>query len=170
MKKVLLLMVAVLMVSAVAANAIEHIGIYVDAAGTSCTLASGFNPNVYVVEKSDGGSTGSRFKVLPGAGNSILAFNTPWVPVGNISNDLSLAYGSCQNGAFSLGTILMSLAGPGNLQVVAADAFASIIYTDCSFGEHPATGGKAYVTVTGNCEEPVATQPTTWGQVKSLYR
>ena len=172
MKKVLLLMVAVLMVSAVAANAIEHIGIYSDANGTSCTLAPGFNPNVTVIEKSSTGTTGCRFYVDPGAGNSIFAFNTSWVPVGNIANDLSLAYGSCQAqpGSVVLGTILMSLAGPGSLSVLPAQGFASIIYTDCSFGEHPATGGKAFVTVTGNCEEPLAAQSSTWGQVKALYR
>jgi len=168
MKKVLLLMLAVLMISSAAMA--EHIGLFSDSNGTNCTLAAGFNPNVYVVESSLGGTTGSRFKVTPGAGNSILAFNTTYVPIGNISNDLSLAYGQCLSGQVVLGTILMSLAGPGNLEVVAADAFPTIIYTNCLFGEFPATGGKAYVTVTGDCAFPIATQPSTWGQVKSLYR
>jgi hypothetical protein len=165
-------MLAVLMISAVSANAIEHIGIYADANGTSCILASGFNPNVYVVEKTTTGSTGSRFYVDPGAGNSIFGFTTAFVPVGNINSDLSLAYGGCNTGTFALGTILMSLTpGAGPLRVLPAIGFATIIYTDCSFGEYPATGGKAYVTPgTGSCEEPLATQPSTWGQVKALYR
>jgi len=168
MKKVLLLMLAVLMISSAAMA--EHIGLFADQAGTNCTLAPGFNPNVYLVESSLGGTTGSRFKVVPGAGNSIFAFNTSYVPIGNVSNDLSLAYGQCLTGQVVLGSLLMSLAGPGNLEVVAADAFPNIIYTDCLFGEYPATGGKAYVGVAGNCQFPIATQPSTWGQVKSLYR
>jgi len=168
MKKVLLLSLAVLMVSSAAMA--EHIGIFADQAGTSCTLAPGFNPNVYVVEKSLGGTTGSRFKVVPGTGNSILAFNTTFVPIGNISSDLSLAYGQCLSGDVVLGSILMSLAGPGFLEVKPADLFLTIIYTDCNFGEYPATGGKAYVGVPGDCSLPVATQPSTWGQVKALYR
>ena len=168
MKKVLLLMLAVLMISSAAMA--EHIGLFSDTNGTDCKLAAGFNPNVYVVESSLGGTTGSRFKVTPGAGNSILAFNTTYVPIGNISNDLSLAYGQCLTGQVVLGSILMSLAGPGSLEVVAADAFPTIIYTNCLFGEFPATGGKAYVGVVGDCAFPIATQPSTWGQVKSLYR
>jgi len=40
---------------------------------------------------------------------------------------------------------------------------------DCSFGEHPATGGSFYVAGTGDCKE-VATEATTWGSVKALYR
>ena len=168
MKKVLLLMLAVLMISSAAMA--EHIGLFADQAGTNCTLAPGFNPNVYLVESSLGGTTGSRFKVVPGAGNSIFAFNTSYVPIGNVSNDLSLAYGQCLTGQVVLGSLLMSLAGPGNLEVTAADAFPNIIYTDCLFGEYPATGGKAYVGVAGNCQFPIATQPSTWGQVKSLYR
>src|SRR5262245_2878369 len=141
MKKVLLLMLAVLMVSSVAMA--EHIGLYSDATATSCQLTAAFPANVYVVERSLGGTTGSRFKVTPGAGNSIFAFNTSYVPIGNIGNDLSLAYGQCLNGDVVLGTILMGLTpGSGNLEVVAADAFATIIYTNCVFGEFPATGGK----------------------------
>ena len=42
----------------------------------------------------------------------------------------------------------------------------NIIYTDCSFGEHPATGGIGYVG--HDC--PIAVEPATWGKVKSLYR
>jgi len=169
MKKVLLLMLAVLMISSAAMA--EHIGLFSDAEGTNCTLAPAFPANVYVVESSLGGTTGSRFKVTPGAGNSIFAFNTSYVPIGNIANDLSLAYGQCLSGQVVLGTILMGLTpGSGSLEVVAADAFPTIIYTDCLFGEYPATGGKAYVGVAGNCNFPIATQPSTWGQVKSLYR
>lgn len=171
MKQILLIVLAVLVLTAVSANAEEHIGIYADANGGSCTLTPGFNPNVYVVELTITGSTGSRFYVDPGAGNTIFGFNTPWVPVGNISSDLSLAYGGCQTGTFVLGTMLMSLVASGNpLRVLPAIGFANIIYTDCSFGEYPATGGWAWAGQGGDCNTPMAIQPSTWGQVKGLYR
>src|SRR5258705_13807935 len=112
MKKVLLLMVAVLMISSVAMA--DHFGIYTDATGSSCALApSPFNPGVTVIEKFSLGSTGCRFKVVPGAGNGIFGFNTPWVPVGDIQHDISLAYGSCQTGSVVLGTMLMSIGAGG---------------------------------------------------------
>ena len=172
MKKVLLLMVAVLMISSVAMSA-EHIGVYTDGTGTVCALgniAGQFSPSATVVEKSTTGSTGCRFKVTFPPGTSFFGFNTPWVPIGAINSDLSLAYGSCITGNITLGTI-NAIYGAGTGTIGPADLFASIIYTDCSFGEYPATGGYFYVNGTGICEDPgVATEPSTWGQVKALYR
>ena len=172
MKKVLLLMVAVLMVSSVA-MADEHIGVYTDGTGSSCYLgniANQFNPSATVVERSTTGSTGCRFKVTFPAGTSFFGFTTPWVPIGALNSDLSLAYGSCISGNIVLGTI-NAIYQNGTGTVGAADLFASIIYTDCNFGEYPATGGYFYVGASGGvCEDIVATEPSTWGQVKALYR
>jgi hypothetical protein len=49
-------------------------------------------------------------------------------------------------------------------------------YVDCAFAEFPATAGQG-VTINpdGSCpcgqlNQPLATEPSTWGQVKSLYR
>ena len=165
MKKVLLLMVAVLMISSVAMAG--HVGIYTDGTGSSCSFAPAFNPAVNIIEKFSLGSTGIRFSMNPGA-NMIFGFNTPFVPVGALGSDLSLAYGQCLNGSIVLGTALMQLTG-GTMQIIPAQGFPNIIFTDCSFGEYPATGGTAYVGTTGNCNE-VATENSTWGQVKALYR
>jgi len=169
MKKVLLLMVAVLMISTAAMA--DHFGLYSDASGSSCLLALGFNPNVTLIEKFSLGTTGCRLSVDMG-GNGNFGFTTPWVPVGNIATDLSLAYGSCQSGSVVLGTLTMNLTASGStMKVLPAQLFPTIIYTNCSFAELPATGGKANVG-TGSATDcgEVATEPSTWGQVKALYR
>jgi len=165
MKKVLLLMVAALMISSVAFAG--HIGVYTDATGASCSFAPGFNPTVTIIEKFSTGSTGLRFKMDPGP-NGVFGFNTPFVPVGALTTDLSLAYGQCLSGSIVLGTAIMSLAS-GQLNILAADGFPHILYTDCIFAELEGTGGRAYVGTTGDCGE-IATEQSTWGQVKSLYR
>lgn len=168
MKKVLLLMVAVLMVSNVAMA--NHFGVYADASGASCALGAAgvFNPSAAVIEKFSAGSTGSRFKVVFPAGTSFFGFNSPFVPVGVLTSDLSLGYGQCLSGSIVLGTI-NAIYGAGTGDVEKADLQPNILYTDCSFGEYPATGGTFYVGTTGDCHE-VATEPSTWGQVKALYR
>jgi hypothetical protein len=173
MKKVLLLMVSALMISSVA-MATPHFGLYSDCSGTSCVLAGGFTTTNALVEKFAVGTTGCRLKVdmsLAAVGSSIFAFTTPFVPIGNISNDLSLGYGLCIDGTVCLGTLVMSF-GVGNstVSVTKADGFPYIIYTDCAFGEYEGHGGTAYVGNAGDCQEPNPTQPSTWGQVKALYR
>jgi len=165
MKKVLLLMVAVLMVSSVAMA--DHIGVYLDANGSSCLLAAGFNPTVYVLEKFSLGSTGCRFAVNMGS-SSQFGFTSPYPAIGTITSDISLAFGVCLSGTINLGT-LACLLSPGSIQVTPASGFPNPIFTDCSFASLPATGGTAWVGSTGNCGE-VATEPSTWGQVKALYR
>jgi hypothetical protein len=170
MKKVLLLMVAVLMVSSVAMA--DHIGIYADNTGASCSLnVAGFSTTPTVIHKFSTGATASRWYIDSslGGGASILAFTTSYTTVGDIHNDLSVGYGNCFTGSIVLGTLVMTGGAPGQLDVKTAIGQTNIIYTDCSFGEHQATGGTAYINSTGNCHE-VATENSTWGQVKALYR
>jgi hypothetical protein len=159
-------MVAILMVSSVAMA--DHSGVYSDGTGSSCALASGFNSTASVIEKFSAGSTGSRFKVTLPAGSNFFSFATIYTPVGSLTSDLSLAYGTCIPGSIVLGQIVAIL-GVGSGAVLPADLQSNIIYTNCDFAELPATGGTYYSGTTGNCNE-VATEPTTWGQVKALYR
>jgi hypothetical protein len=56
------------------------------------------------------------------------------------------------------------------VSVVNADNFVNPIATDCLFGEYPIKTGQAIVNPDGSCQCNVATQPSTWGRVKSLYR
>ena len=169
MKKVLLLMVAVLMVSNVAMA--NHFGVYNDSSGSSCVLSATpgqFSSTATAIEKFSLGSTGSRFKITLPPGSSFFGFQTTFVPIGVMTSDLSLGYGQCLSGSIVLGTI-NAIYTAGTLSVLPADGFPNIIYTDCSFGEYPATGGNAYVGTTGPCNE-VATEQSTWGNVKALYR
>ena len=169
MKKVLLLMVAVLMISSVAMA--DHIGVYLDSSGGSCSIgpAGQFSPTATVIHKFTTGATGSRFKVTFPAGTSFFGFNTPYVPVGSLTSDISLGYGQSLSGTIVLGTI-NAIYGAGQGLVEAADLQPIILYTNCLFAELPATGGKFYVgTTNADCGE-VATEQSTWGSVKALYR
>jgi hypothetical protein len=167
MKKVLLLMVAVLMISSVAMA--DHISVYTDASASVCALGpAGFLQPV-VVHKLSAGTLSSRFKMTMPGGSNLFGFNTPYVTVGSITSDLSVGYGVCLNGASVIGT-LAGIFTPGTLDIVAADLQTTIIVTDCTAAEFPATGGTAYIGTTGDCHEPNATENSTWGQVKALYR
>jgi hypothetical protein len=166
MKTLVLLTVALLMMANVV-NA-DHIGVHRNSESESCNLGNpGFNPNAVVVHKFSLGATGSRFKVTLPAGSSFFGFNTPYVPIGVLTSDLSLGYGLCLTGSFVLGT-MVAILNPGTVNVLPADNFSNIIYTDCSFGELPATGGTAWVGGLDDCVDAV--EPSTWGKVKSLYR
>jgi len=163
MKTFLLLTVAALMF-ATAASA-DHIGVYTDAAGVDNTIPCGFTSTVTIIHKFTLGSTGSQFKLQLPPGSTFFSFSTTYTPVGSATTDLALGYGTCEFGSIALGTLIAILA-PGQIKVLPADGQASIIVVDCTFTEHPATGGTG--NVFGNC--PVPTQPSTWGSVKALYR
>jgi hypothetical protein len=167
MKKVLLLMVAVLMIASVATA--DVIGVYTDATASSCVLAAGFTSSATVIHKFTAGATSSRWKIAFPAGTQFFSFATAFVPIGSPVNDLALGYGQCLSGSFALGT-LVAILTPGQMDVLAADGFPEILYTDCNFGEHPGFGGHAYVAVTAGPCDPNASQNSTWGQVKALYR
>jgi hypothetical protein len=158
-------MVAVLLVANVAMA--DNISVYSDATGTSCVLAAGFTSTAAVLHKFAQCSYGSRFKVSFPAGTSYFAFTSSFTTIGNLLDDLSFGYGTQQVGSIVLGTITAILAN-GTISVLKADSQATILYLDCNFAELEATGGNAYVGTTGPC--PVPTQPSTWGQVKALYR
>ena len=166
MKRLLLLIGSFLMFSSTASA--DHIGLYSDQTGTSCSLTSGFNTTAAVIHKSTAGATGSRFKVVFPAGTNSVSFATPYPFVGNLTSDLSLGYGQCLTGTIVLGTIAAML-GSGSGSVRTADGHPFILYTDCLFAEIQATGGTFGVGTTDNCES-AGTQTSTWSEVKALYR
>ena len=166
MKRMLVLLVSILVISSVAMA--DHIGVYGDENGQSCNLgAPGLTTTPTIIDTTTSGATGSRFKVTLPAGSTFLGFNTPFPEIGDLPGDQSLGYGGCYTGSIVLGTIVAAVTA-GTVEVLPADNFASIIYTDCSFGELNATGGKGYVG-SGDCLA-LAVEPPTWGRVKSLYR
>ena len=147
----------------------DHIGLYSDQAGTSCSIASGFNNTAAVIHKNTSGATGSRFKIAFPTGSSVSAFATPYVVVGSLTSDLSLGYGQCLTGDVLLGTIVATL-GSGSGSVRTANGHPFILYTNCLFAEIQATGGSFGVGTTSNCGESGPPQASTWSEVKALYR
>lgn len=174
MKKVLLLMVAVLMISSVAMA--DHIGLYNDQAGTTCLIAPGGHfagTDCYVLHKFTAGATGSRWKLNLPAGSGAFAFTAlnGYSTLGTVTSDISVGYGGCQTGTLVLGVVICNLvAGTGSIG--AADLQTAVLYTDCGFAQANGTGGTFTVGASGPapCGEPLAAQPTTWGSVKALYR
>lgn len=179
MKKVLLLALGVVLAANVAFA--DHIGIYSDTGATSCTavIPAAFAPySVYVVHKFTAGTTGTRFKVVDtstlfqAGATSLYAFlgTSPY-------SGVSVAYGGCQVGQVTAFTLtFLWFNSPivcGKLEVVADTPFVpNIQVTDCNFVENAATGGQFFFFPNGtcvNCNE-VATEETTWGTIKALYR
>jgi hypothetical protein len=172
MKRTVWLLVSLLLISSAAMA--DHIGIYSDTTGQSCNLGNivgQFSSTVTVIHKYSQGAIGSRFNITFPPGTSFFSFNSPYFPVCDPGpcDGISLGYGQCRTGNIVLGTLL-AIYGAGTLHVVPAQSFSEILYTDCAFVEKAATGGAAYVGTPGDCEEPVATEPSTWGSVKALYR
>jgi hypothetical protein len=183
MKKVLLLAFGVVLAANVAVA--DHLGIYADATGSSCTVTGplAFPPtvnNCYVIHKYTAGTTGARFKVNDLSGLFQAAKTTPYLEGGGGTapyTGSSLAYGNCLNGQLVIYTLGFLWFGQplvcGKLEIVADPLEPlGIIYTDCNFGSHSATGGQFFWGANGDCTQcnEVATETTTWGTIKALYR
>src|SRR5262249_35019512 len=96
-----------------------------------------------------------------------------FTPIGNVTSDESLGYGSCVSTTTNLGNLLFintaAVPACGYVSVVAADNFANPIATDCVFGEYTVKTGQAIMNPNAGCQCNIATQPTSWGKVKALY-
>ena len=129
---------------------------------------------LYVVESgSFTGATGSRFSTEPNAGFTgvWLGDDSQFATFGSSPTDVGIGYGACIPPPILVLTMTYELFGTsapcsglriappdGSIWVVAPDV-------DCSFMEGIITD---LGTLQVNC--PTATQPTTWGRVKALYR
>lgn len=175
MKRTLLLTICALMIASVAMA--DHIGIFSDATGQSCNLgniAGQFSSSATVIHQFASGATGSRFRIQFPAGTLFFSFNNTTMcgtQVGTAVSDISISYCACLSGNIVLGNIL-AVYGAGTLEIRPADTVNNILYTDCSFVEHAATGGTASVNGIIICYDgdPLAVESSTWGSVKSLYR
>jgi hypothetical protein len=167
MKRILILALVVLSIAGAASA--SYISIYSDASGGSCVLAPGFNPNVTIIQKFTLGTVSVRFSLTRGP-NEFLAFNSPYATIGNLTSDITVQYGGCRTGSLVIGTATMNLVGD-KLYIHPAQGQTIVIDTDCAFVDHKAMWGYASV---GNpydvCNQQLATESSTWGRVKSLYR
>ena len=148
----------------------DFIGIFSDVTGTSFCLAPGASNTNAVIHKFATGATGSRWKIIMANGTQFFGLNTPYLTIGTITTDLTVAYGECKTGSIVIGT-LSWIIPQGIFDVAPADSQTRVLYIDCNFAEVPTVGGRAHSTdhPTGDCI-PLATESSTWGSVKALYR
>jgi len=176
MKRLLVLTVLSLFIASAALA--DHIGIYSDDSGSSCNLTPTIplTETTAVIHKFAVGTVGSRFKVDTSAttGVNLLGIATTFVPIGSVSSDLSVMYGSCLSGSIVVGHLQIFWLGgtpAGTLSVVKTPLYATVLFRDCANVDYPATGGHATINGTGSdCGEPLAVESSTWGSVKALYR
>ena len=180
MKKILMLSFAMLMVAGLAMA--DDIGIFTDQiGGDNCT----FNPtapapfDVWVVHRSPAGATGSVFKLTNNTAYALSASpaSVNYLTIGGAFTDISVAYAACLAGSvpvLKVSGFAFPVPHPpcGLLTVGAAPSQAAVISVDCNFAEIPASGGRMVFNpdVTCPCVQPNATEESTWGKVKSLYR
>lgn len=167
MKRLLIFALALLLCASSAFA--DYISIYTDASGSSCLLSPGFSTNTTVIHKYSVGATGARFGISAPAGSTLFGFQCNYCPVPVAGfDDIVIGYGACRTGPIVLGT-LVAILNYGNVSVVPPAGSNFVLYTDCNYVEGPATGGSAIV---GGSYDPciLATEPTTWGGVKALYR
>jgi hypothetical protein len=170
----------------------DHIGLYNEALGTNCFRAAAWNPDggsnfVYVIQKfNGGGATGCEFAIQNTSGAPYSSFtlgNAVYLTIGQPETGISVAYTFCQQlASFTIIRLryaddeLLGLAPVpcGKLEVVEnPTAVPPVRQTaDCNSNLHPATGGIFYwgSGCTPACADPTATEKTTWGGVKALYR
>lgn len=183
MKRFALLIICLVAMAtpALAINGIGDISSYADDQGNDCNILSpggGGLVHVYVVHKFQPGesATYSRFKGQWPTGLTFLgSFNVGAnVAIGNFATDVAVAYGVCVSGPHLVGDALFqtSAASPAcsYFDLVASDGQATPLGTDCLFGEYEVGTGQAIVNPDGTCPCTIATEPTSWGKVKALYR
>jgi hypothetical protein len=183
MKRFALLVLCLVAVAtpALAINGVGDISAYADANGTDCNILSPGGSaimHVYVVHKFKNGeqSTYCRFKGQWPAGLVWLSsFNTGTnLAIGSFNTDISVAYGACITSTTLVGDALFQSAAVSPtcsyFELLAADGQLTPLATDCAFVEVQIGVGKGIVNPDQNCQCNVATEPTSWGRVKALYR
>jgi len=167
--------------STASAQGVGKLGIYGDTAGNSCNIldqgAPAIRP-VYVVHKFDPGegATASRFKIV--ATNVTMTFlgtSTSYAVLGAWDTGISIGYGQCVNTTTSILTInffgVGANAACARFDMVPDPIPAAIQITTCDFGDvNVPNGGSAIVNPDANCQCNIATNQSTWGGVKALYK
>ncbi len=180
MKKVLMICLAIGLIGGPAMA--DHVGIYTDQVGATgnCSLVpTPFSPmTIYIVHQSAAGATASQFKYVNASGYSLSASVLGgYLTIGDPLVDVTVAYGACLTGAWGVYAVNgFGFPVPGQtcglVEVLPAPGKAAVIAVDCALVERPATAGKFRFNADATCPciEPVSTEESTWGKVKSLYR
>lgn len=151
--------------------------LYTDPAFTQCTLSDTAPGvvSVYVVETAYISlAVWFRVAASPGFTGVWLSDATPYTKTGSSQTGLGVHFSRCLSGRWLVATITYQLFGTSTcsqLAIAPGEGLAFPICFDC-FDELPCfNNNPLYVNCDGsfNCN-PVATEPSTWGRVKSLYR
>jgi hypothetical protein len=176
MRRFVIAAVLLLFASPASADSMWKLQILSDEALTDSTINDDI-PRVvtlYVVESgSFTGATGARFSIKPSAGFTgvWLGDASQFATFGSSPTDIGIGYGACIPPPILVLMMTYQLFGTSTpcseLRVAPIDGSMWVVAPDvnCSFSEGIITDlGRLQV----NC--PTATEPTTWGKVKSLYR
>jgi len=158
------------------------VDVYADINHTTCALYDNVQPPVvYVYYFLSGatGATGVEFAAVKPAcwtGATWVGDSTPYVSIGRSQTDWAIGFQGCRQGTIFVGTSAYVVSGTGTpcCQVRAhISADQHFDYADCTFTVLPLMTGTS-VTINPNascaCQQPLATEATSWGRVKSLYR
>lgn len=180
MKFAMLLVVALLVIGATEAGAQGgKIELFADATMSSCEIVDQDTMirSVYMFHTGTTPSTGIRFKAPKPAcwlGATWVGDIVPFTNIGDSQIDLSIGYGFCLEPPIYLGQVNFFATG-GALPCCELVALPGLqfVFTDCSFDEIPLATGETVIINPNDscrCQQPLATEPATWGRVKSLYR
>lgn len=158
----------------------DHIGIYDDTLGGPC-----FGPppplgpfTMYILHESSAGTLGGRWNVTINSNLLVLSsqcaggVSIPIIP----TDGMIASYGgctvspitACQLMFFSLGT---PFEGCNHLVVKPFLGDTEVQVLDCADQSHSATAGYFSFNLSGACDTCVlATEDTTWGSIKAMYR
>lgn len=174
------LTVLLLLVVAIPAMAVQTIGVFSDAAATSCEISDpGGNAQVkvYIVQTSDVQPVvGSAWKLEWDAGMSMDYVSddaTPYLKNGDALNGASVYYFTCTAGTILIDTVTFLSHGtsaPCSYMRLGPHPTQGRVIIQCNFAGTPFPGSEGIVNSNDTCRCTLATEPTTWGSVKALYR
>ena len=180
MKKALLLSVAIVCVASMALAQGGGIGIFADPTGADCNLwdvAPGL-VTYWAVHVNTPGATACSFSApQPACGLMAYLSDTQQFPVtiGNSQDGVAIGYGGCfasPIAVLAINFFAQALTAPCCFYPVLPDpngVSGQIEVVDCADNLLIATGGAGRINPNSTCMCTVATEETTWGQVKSLY-
>lgn len=164
---------------------VGQISMYIDEAGTQCGYPgqpAGFIP-VYIYHEFHDGVTGSRFRIQQNETNWTWFIDQPRLVdvliTGDTDTGVTLTYSACVTTRFNPITVFYEVPGTAapcaTLEIVAAPTSLSgeVESTDCNSLQYSTdTSGITMNPPDANCfcEELPATERSTWGKIKALYR
>ena len=187
--KSIAIVIAIIGIACAQARAqVVKIDLYADDMGSSCELVDqGTGPRlVYVFLSGNTSATGARFRApQPSCWLGATWLGDQAIPpgsasIGNSQEDWSIGWAPCMPLPLLIAQIVYLATGAASSCCEYAveppppgSPTNRFVWAACDFAEYPLTVGQEVVInpdASCRCLNPLATQTTTWGRVKSLYR